>query len=441
MQALRYATSASAGALRAAALRPVARAYSAGAGSLHKAQLGNGVTVISDDSASSPVATISVVVKAGSAYETHETHGAAHFAKLLALKSNQSLSALRVTRLIENHSASFEVKHSREAITYTVKSLQEDVGPVCEVLAAMMKPLAQEYELRDLRELVNNECAANVANSESRAADLVHSAVFRGQGLGRSVVCPTYNRAISSDLMGEYVESSFVGERITVVGLGVDKARFTEGAQAFAVLARGSAAAPASSETSFGGEVLESAGSGTRAVLAYPMGNAAPAEAYTALTILGGHLQANKTSPGEGVTSRLYQNVLAKNPSVRTASAVYHNNCVQPLVGVTGFAPGSGKASELVNALHAEVKGLSNVSDEEIKRASATCAMKVHQWGEDKASYAEYLGARGQQHTPAELAANVAAVQPATVRSAIKEMFSAKPTLVVVGDVSGAPKL
>lgn len=438
MQALRYASS---GALRAAALRPAARAYSAGAGSLHKAQLGNGVTIISDDSSSSPVATISVVVKAGSAYETHETHGAAHFAKLLALKSNQSLSALRVTRLIENHSASFEVKHSREAITYTVKSLQEDVGPVCEVLAAMMRPLAQEYELRDVRELVDGECAARAADSESRATDLVFSSAFRGQGLGRSVVCPSYNRAMSSELMGEYVESSFVGDRITIVGLGVDKARFTEGAQAFAVLPRGAGASPASTETAFGHEVLESAGCGTRAVLAYPMGKASTAEAYTTLSVLGGHLKANRTNPGAGVTSRLYQNVLAKNPNVRTASAVYHNNAVQPIVGVTGFVSGSGKASELVSALHAEVKGLSNVTDEEIKRATTSCAMKVHQWGEDKASYAQFLGLRGLQFTPAELAANVAAVQPANVRGAIKEMFSSKPTLVVVGDVSGTPKL
>lgn len=441
MQALRYATSASAGALRAAALRPVARAYSAGAGSLHKAQLGNGVTIISDDASSSPVATISVVVKAGSAYETHETHGAAHFAKLLALKSNQSLSALRVTRLIENHSASFEVKHSREAITYTVKSLQEDVGPICEVLAAMMRPRAQEYELRDLRELVDGECAANASNSESRMADLVHSSVFRGQGLGRSVVCPSYNRAMSSELMGEYVESSFVGDRITVVGLGVDQARFTEGAQAFAVLPRNGAAASISQETAFGQEVLESAGCGTRAVLAFAMGKTAAPEAYTTLTLLGGHLRANRTKPGAGVTSRLYQNVLAKNPAVQSASAVYHNNAVQPLVGVTGFAPGAGKAAELVSALNAEVKGLSNVTDEEIKRATAACSMKVHTWGEDSASYAKFLGMRGLQCTPAELAANVAAVQPAGVRAAIKEMFAAKPTLVVVGDVSGTPKL
>lgn len=72
---------------QASAFRPLAaRSYSAASGSLHKAQLGNGVTVISDDQSASPVATISVVVKAGSGYETHETHGAGHFLKFLALK-------------------------------------------------------------------------------------------------------------------------------------------------------------------------------------------------------------------------------------------------------------------------------------------------------------------------------------------------------------------
>jgi len=442
MQALRYATSATAGALRASAFRPLAaRSYSAASGSLHKAQLGNGVTVISDDQSASPVATISVVVKAGSGYETHETHGAGHFLKFLALKSTQSLSALRVTRLIENHSAAFEVKATREAVTYTVTSLQEDVGPICEVLAAMMRPKAQEYELRDQRPLVAASAAAHNGNSESRAGDLVHSAVFRGQGLGRSPVCPTYNQSLSSELLAEYVEKSYVGDRITVVGLGVDKARFEEGAQAFAVLPRGNAASLASTETAFGGKVLESAAGNTHAVLAYSMGKASFADAYAAMSILGGHLQANKTKPGQGVTSRLYQNVLAKNPSVRSASAYFSSNDLAPIVGVTGAISGSGKAGDLVNALSNEVKALSNVSDEEVKRAATLCAMNIHSWGEDKACYSRFLGVRGVNSSAADLAAATSSVTPAGVRAAIKEMFSAKPTLVVVGDVTGVPKL
>lgn len=404
---------------------------------MQKTTADNGVTLISYDSPSH-LATLSVSVQAGSCNETHDTNGCGHFLKRLAYQSTHNLSALRVCRLMENTTANFNVSNGRETITYTATLPKSNLEVVGELLADMMRPRLQEWEVNEQRQFVAEE-----SNRQSSLPDVMtryaYITAFRGQGLGRPTYCPDYNISrIDPEMLKHFVDEFYTGSRITVVGVGISHEELSNAANAFTKLPSDGF----TPETSpyYGGEALHSSGGGTSLLLAYP----APAGDLATNWAIGALLSrfplvANRTPVGAGLTTRLYKNVLQQHPQIKEVSAFVSTNNSTSLVGVQGKSYPGPHAKVMVESFKRELESLSsNVSAEELKRALSIMKNRFAD-GVDNSKMAEFYGARGCAAPFEEILKSLDAVTVSQIQNTVKSMLTGKPTLVVSGDLTDLP--
>jgi len=96
-------------------------------------KLNNGVRVATEK-LDSNLATISVIVKAGSRQETIETSGVTHFIEHLNFKGTKSRSKDQLETDIENIGGQLKAETGRETTTYTITVFKNDVPKAVEIL-------------------------------------------------------------------------------------------------------------------------------------------------------------------------------------------------------------------------------------------------------------------------------------------------------------------
>ena len=88
--------------------------------------LNNGLTVASVDNGS-PLATVAVVVKAGSRYETYSQLGSAHAMKVIAGASGKNHSGFAIIRNLQQIGSNLDVSYNRETITYSTTLMNKSM--------------------------------------------------------------------------------------------------------------------------------------------------------------------------------------------------------------------------------------------------------------------------------------------------------------------------
>ncbi|KAG0077820.1 ubiquinol-cytochrome c reductase core subunit 1, partial [Podila epicladia] len=86
----------------------------------------NGVKIAALDE-SSPTASVSLVINAGSRFEPKDKAGIAHFVKNYGFKNNGKRSAFRIARETELVGGVLSSNLGRETISFTAECLKEDV--------------------------------------------------------------------------------------------------------------------------------------------------------------------------------------------------------------------------------------------------------------------------------------------------------------------------
>ncbi|KAJ1957993.1 ubiquinol-cytochrome c reductase core subunit 1 [Linderina pennispora] len=90
------------------------------------ASASNGIKVASvADASESPMASISLVINAGSRFETAENSGVAHYLKAFGFRNTQSRTSFRTVREAELNGASLTAEATRENIIYTVECFKD----------------------------------------------------------------------------------------------------------------------------------------------------------------------------------------------------------------------------------------------------------------------------------------------------------------------------
>jgi len=410
--------------------------------------LSNGIQAVSYEGAG-PLASVGVIIKGGASFETHQTAGVFHFLKHMALKSTNNLSSLRLTRVIESLTDSFEVRNGREETSYYAQLLPQNVPEFLSVLAEVLRPRLPEWEVRDTRPAVLAESEASKNDISTHIHDLVHQTAFRTQGMGRPRFIPAYNvERISETHLSETVQNFYVGSRIALVATGVNHAEFSEAAEkALSGIPKHGGNVVQEETKYYGGEHRELAPSGTHLVIAYGSEGRRTAGAdFVLAKVLGGGAQ-NKATPGSGASSRLYQNVVEKHSWIASARpyGVLHAN--QSLIGVQGYTPVDGHAEPLAAALETELKQLADqpISEEELGRAKAQFKSTLDSYFATRKAIVSNLGSTvlAGTGTPASISqlAVVDSVSAKDVQSAAQRLLRQRPTVVVVGDATGlAPR-
>eukprot|EP01094_Clydonella_sp_ATCC50884_P015827 TRINITY_DN2648_c0_g1_i1.p1 TRINITY_DN2648_c0_g1~~TRINITY_DN2648_c0_g1_i1.p1 ORF type:complete len:447 (-),score=140.03 TRINITY_DN2648_c0_g1_i1:451-1791(-) len=413
--------------------------FSSQSGGPQVTQLQNGAKVISLNT-SLPTAAVGIIVNAGSAYETHETMGSAGLLSQMAYKSTQSLSSLRLTRLIESTTHSFRASADREGLSYNMEVMRDNVSPAVELLGDMLRPRLPEWEVRDQKA----ELAGRKGSSGDDTIDLVHHVAFRGQGLGHPTGVPAWNfDNLSHEALQEYVAQHFTGANVALVGVGVDHAQFVKDAEkAIGSLPAGEAVR-ARPSIYHGGELLVRRSGPTTVAIGFESaawGSDALATQHVLMRLLGGNVD-RRHSPGTGVTSRLA--VLAQeNAAVRSAcyfSSAYAGSGVAGVkaVAVPGGANAVGEV--LMGVMQSVADG---VSDEEAKRASALLRSDACSYFDARLNVLAFLQKEaqrpdGQVRDPAAIAGGSLAASAQQLQEAARALLSQPGTAVVAGDISG----
>ncbi|KAG0026611.1 ubiquinol-cytochrome c reductase core subunit 1, partial [Podila clonocystis] len=213
----------------------------------------NGVKIAALDE-SSPTASVSLVINAGSRFEPKDKAGIAHFVKNYGFKNNGKRSAFRIARETELVGGVLSSNLGRETISFTAECLKEDVPYFVEVFGDLVAQTKfTDHELHSVASEVAAECHLAESTPEIAVIDALHSAAFRN-GLGNSVYAASYSDISTEDLK-KFASENFVANKVALVATGVSEAELKSLADsAFSHVAAGSAA-KAEGAKYYGGDV------------------------------------------------------------------------------------------------------------------------------------------------------------------------------------------
>ncbi|KAG8909021.1 ubiquinol-cytochrome c reductase core subunit 1 [Tulasnella sp. 403] len=386
-----------------------------------------------------PTSSVTVLVKAGSRYETKP--GVAHFLKNFAFKDTGKRSALRTVRETELFGGVLSSSISREYITLTADFLPGNEAYFVDVLASQLtSPRFARHEfIESVAPLVQGEATAAYNNPATLAVELAHSVAFRN-GLGSSVFAPSSHHLTVNDVK-EYASKVFSSGNIAVIGTGVDEALLKKLVDEHLAEAA-SGAAPTSTPTKyFGGETRvapspDSHSHGPQTVfIGYGSSSASPE-----LAILSAYLDPTTSIKWAQSVSPIAS---ALAPGA-TAQAVYLPYSDAALAGVV-IQSHSGEA--LKTAASAVAKAIKDVKSgsltgDAFNGAVAKAKFRAAAALEQKEAQVHALGSKllgADQASLASLSSALEKVDAASFAKATSTITSSKPTFVAVGELSSLP--
>ncbi|PIK44596.1 putative cytochrome b-c1 complex subunit 2, mitochondrial [Apostichopus japonicus] len=222
--------------VRPAVSRIARRCYSAQASATRKSEegailpkqdvvvskLANGLTVASLDNYS-PVSKVSVVVNAGSRYETSENLGITHCLRTFANLTSKGASSFSISRGLEDIGASLEATTTKEHMIYTVQCLRDNLDTACHYLTAVTTGQEfRDWEVKDNKIRLKMDLAVRNNDLIADVIEGLHSAAFRSS-LGKSLYAPEFMiPSISPQSLHDFVDGHFLAGNMALVGVGVD---------------------------------------------------------------------------------------------------------------------------------------------------------------------------------------------------------------------------
>jgi ubiquinol-cytochrome c reductase core subunit 2 len=423
--------------LRPSSIRSAVRQYA----TVSDAAVG-GVKVAAID-AGQPTSSVTVVVKAGSRFET--TPGVAHCLKNFAFKSTAQGSALKTIREAELYGGVLSSALSREHLFLSAEFLRGDEDHFLELLAAVLS--STKFSPHEYNELVlptvQSESMAALQNPRILALDVAHQLAFR-RGLGNSLFASPHS-PVTAQQVRDYAQQAFAKSNLAVFGTGISTETLTK-AVGSAFGSSSSAASGSSLSGSatqyYGGEhrlPLDAHSSGSQPAMVIAFGsNSAPTPELSVLSHLLGGTSGLKWAPGVSPLS-----LAADKIPGASAKAFVLPYSDAGLFGVVITAP----TSEGVKSLSSEVVGLvqglqKEVKEEELKRAIAKAKFEAASATETRDGLLTTVVPQliaGKLQSLEDAFSGFTKVSTSSVAKTAEQLFKNKPTVVAVGDLSVLP--
>jgi predicted Zn-dependent peptidase len=428
---------------------------------LDKTVLEGGVKVISVDTPT-PTRTLSLFLKAGSRYETRSTVNSTQFLKKLAFRGSNEKSAIRLVRDLEHIGSAFSAEASRDYLTYNIRGLRfseenDDINLSIETetLRYILNPLLLEYEVEDVRKVLEQEVAIADNCNCIKAFESAHAEAFTDTGLGRPLHATSYGVSnITAQKIHSFVEKFFYpGDRILIVATGVKHTnlvnkltplftnpKLTGKFHEIKKLPPLSEVPPTPQNSQFtgGASVRLPAGGDSHILISFP-GVPVTHKDQVVLSVLAHILgKGNKelTGPGDAHrTSRLYSFVNS-HPWLQSSEAFNLSYSDAGLFGVYSVAD-AGNASEHFKTLSNTIQSaLSGITDSSVKSAKQILKMTfLRNITEDRFKLAEHIATIGSE--PAQYLQSIDAVNLSDVQRVAKNLSSSQPIVTAVGDTVG----
>ncbi|KAK9763072.1 ubiquinol-cytochrome c reductase core subunit 1 [Basidiobolus ranarum] len=388
----------------------------------------------------SPVASLSVVVGAGSRAEDSSNLGVAHHLKNFGFKNTNKRSALRITREAELQGAFLTTSLGRESLVYSAEFLREDLPYFVELLGEVVADTKYEnYEFKDIHKTVVQESKIALANPEVAVIEALHSTAFRS-GLGNSIYASPASK-VSCESLKAFVGQKFVDSNIAVVANGVEQEQVAElVSKYFSDIANGSASATAPSKY-FGGEArIEASGETGHFALAFegaPIFSDEFAKLQVLRHLLGGEKRAKWAVGGSALTEAASK---ISGASIATFNTGYSD---AGLFGIYVQGP-NASVSELTKvAVDQLKKATENISEEEFQRAVAQAKYATVSLYETRLGRAEVYGnqllASGKSFSSAELVQQIEKISVKDVQNVAAKVLKSKTSSAAHGNVYTLP--
>lgn len=420
--------------------------------------LGSQAQLVTWDS-SSPLTTLSVVIKAGSRYEDIESEGATHFLKHLAFKESKTKSPLRLIRDLEHIGASYQTNITRETISYNLKAVRSNDKVSLAVLAdsihALLNPAVAEYDVNSLKSVVNEETQSVDRDPRATILSALHTEAFGVTGLGRSLYAQNY---VIDDMTPEkilnHVNQHYrKGNGMIIVATGVEHKALSD--LLTSKFQQGAAASPlknqAGASNYSGGTTIRIPGSlPTHIGIAFkgvPSSHVDRAALIVLQHIIGGftHVVGKPLSAGHSAFSSRLTQAIKSNQGIESAEAFNLSYSDAGLFGVIAASNKHGNGNELFNLVKSTLDGASNIKDEEVEVAKQLAKLSINRKREDcvwglstEIANAQLSGANWSLNGLAE---SVDKVQVADLTRVAKELFKSNAILVAAGDVRHISKI
>ncbi|TEB33922.1 LuxS/MPP-like metallohydrolase [Coprinellus micaceus] len=394
----------------------------------------NGVKVAAVEKASSaPTASLTVLVKAGSRFESKE--GVANALKNFAFKSTAKRTALGTVRESDLYGGVLSSSLGREHLALSAEFLKGDEAYFLDVLASFIT--SAKFTRHEFSEyvapVIESDTAAAAASPAIQAIELAHNIAFR-QGLGASLYPPSHPNFGLSDIQ-DYAHSVFTQGNIAVIGTGIEQAKLAElVSKAFAQAS--SAAGPTSPASKYFGGENRVAGNGPQtAFIGFGTTGAPSAEAAALAAYLS---PAPSVKWSQGVSP-----IAAALPQGSSVQSVYLPYSDASLVGVLvqGHSAAAVKEAGKV-VVDAVKKAAAGASAEEVATAVAKAKFAAASAADARAGIVDAIGAKIFSGSDASIASALAAfdaVDASAFSKAASSLIASKPTYVAVGDLGALP--
>ncbi|XP_066027045.1 cytochrome b-c1 complex subunit 2, mitochondrial [Pocillopora verrucosa] len=410
--------------------------------------LENGLRVASLET-HSPKSRIGLFINAASRHETPSTLGITHALRSAAFLGNVDYSGFRITRELEHYGATLEATCNRENLVYSADCLRSNIGLVVDNLANIVKkPTFYGWEVDQVTDRLKLDLAIKDAQPPINVVEELHRVAFR-KTLGNSLYClPHRTGKFSSELLKEYTQECYVGQRMTLVGVGVDHSQLVNWAKStLSFLPKGE---PATKEAAkyHGGEVVHfSSGPLVHAVLATEGASLGSKDLLTLSVyqkILGATPYIKWGS--NSISNRLLMTATESTSGAVAASAFNASYSDSGLFGFYVVAEPSDVSKVMKSVIGQFSKASKGeISDQEVTRAKNQMKAHILMNGESQETLFEDIGSqistKGSYTAPQEVAAAVDSVTKADILTVAKRVFSGKPSLSAIGDVSMMPGL
>uniref|UniRef100_A0A8C1VPD0 Ubiquinol-cytochrome c reductase core protein 2b n=1 Tax=Cyprinus carpio TaxID=7962 RepID=A0A8C1VPD0_CYPCA len=387
----------------------------------------------------SPASRISVLVRAGSRYETIDSLGVSHLLRQAASLTTKGASAFRICRGVEAVGGSLSVSSSRESMAYTVDCLRDHVDTVMEYLINVTTaPEFRSWEVSELTGRVKLDKELAKQTPQIGVIENLHAAAYKN-ALSNSLYCPDY--MLGQITMHTFVQNNFTSSRMALVGLGVDHAVLKQVGEQFLNIRSGTGTV-GSKAVYRGGELRHQSGGGlVHAVVASEGASATSAEA-TAFSILQHVLGAGPhVKRGSNTTSTLSQAISKVTALPFDVSAFNTNYTDSGLFGVYTIC----QANAVIKAAIVQVNDIAqgNLAADDLSRAKNQLTAKYLMSIESSEGLMEAIGsqvlAEGTYHSPEAVTQKINAVSSADVVNVAKKFMSGKKTMASSGHLVNTP--
>lgn len=413
---------------RASAARGVPRAVRSFATVVDTA----GVKVAAVDNGE-PTSAVTVLVKAGSRYETKP--GLAHALKGFAFKSTGKRSALGTIREAELYGGVLSTSLTREHLAVTAEFLRGDEQFFVDVLSSFVT--SAKFTRHELYEYVVPLCQAEstslLSDPATHALEAAHALAFRA-GLGASVFSSAGN-AITIDDVKAYASKVFGAGNIAVLGSGIDPTTL-QGLVEKSLSGLSSSASVSSTPSKyFGGETrVDGHGSAETVFIGFGTTGATAPE----LAVLAAHLDPTPAVKWSQGLSPIASSIPA-GTSVRSVLLPYSD---ATLFGLLVQGPTTAAVKEAGTAAVTALKAAANLKGDDLKKAIGKAKFAAAHSFDKREGLLSALAHSAFGVSPASLDGVVSGldkVDASAVSKLTSSLLKSKPTYVALGDTASLP--